>query len=223
MASGWKAGRLLPLRLPGGWTEISKYPRPGRLRSSDGTESVRDGARACFRAERLDWNLRQACLLRDTGGSGMATLEERRNEDGSMVYRVKIRLKGRPQVSETFPRKTDARIWAQRTESELRRGRLLGLRRTVAQAIDHYLQHDLIPAPISAPRTEVADSAGEIAAFPIAVAATAILVGVPATSVAVAPLPMAVAPTAVAETRGGILVSALRHRGRDALLQDTSP
>jgi hypothetical protein len=73
----------------------------------------------------------------------MATIEERRNDDGSVAYRVKIRLKGRPQVSETFARKTDARIWAQHTESELRRGRLLGLRRTVAQAIDHYLQHEL--------------------------------------------------------------------------------
>jgi len=73
----------------------------------------------------------------------MATIEERSNDDGSVAYRVKIRLKGRPQVSETFQRKTDARIWAQRTESELRRGRLLGLRRTVGQAIDHYLEHEL--------------------------------------------------------------------------------
>lgn len=73
----------------------------------------------------------------------MATIEERNNDDGSVSYRVKIRLKGRPQVSETFSRKTDARIWAQRTEAELRRGRSFGLRRTVAQAIDHYLKHDL--------------------------------------------------------------------------------
>ncbi|MBW8875039.1 MAG: site-specific integrase [Acidobacteria bacterium] len=73
----------------------------------------------------------------------MATIEERSNDDGSVAYRVKIRLKGRRQVSETFQRKTDARIWAQRTESELRRGRLLGLRRTVGEAIDHYLQHEL--------------------------------------------------------------------------------
>ena len=74
----------------------------------------------------------------------MATIEERSKDDGSVVYRVKIRLKGRPQVSETFQRKTDARIWAQRTESELRRSRLLGLRRTVGQAVDHYLQHELV-------------------------------------------------------------------------------
>jgi integrase len=73
----------------------------------------------------------------------MATIEERNNDDGSVSFRVKIRLKGRPLVSETFSRKTDARIWAQRTEAELRRGRSFGLRRTVAQAIDHYLQHEL--------------------------------------------------------------------------------
>jgi len=34
--------------------------------------------------------------------------------DSSVSYRVKIRLKGRPQVTETFARKSDARIWAQR-------------------------------------------------------------------------------------------------------------
>jgi len=73
----------------------------------------------------------------------MPTIEERKHDDGSVSYRVKIRLKGRQQVSETFSRKTDARIWAQRTEAELRRGRLLALRRTVAQAIDHYLEHEL--------------------------------------------------------------------------------
>ena len=73
----------------------------------------------------------------------MATIEQRTNDDGSVSYRVKIRLKGRPQVTETFARKTDARIWAQRTESELRTGRSLGIRRTVSQAIDHYLKHEL--------------------------------------------------------------------------------
>jgi len=73
----------------------------------------------------------------------MPTIEERKHDDGSVSYRVKIRLKGRPQVSETFSRKTDARIWAQQMEVELRRGRALGLRRTVAQAIDHYLEHEL--------------------------------------------------------------------------------
>ncbi len=85
----------------------------------------------------------------------MATIEERKNDDGSVAYRVKIRLKGRPQVTETFARKTDARIWAQHTESELRRGRLLGLRRTVSQAIDHYLQHELASLAESERRNRV--------------------------------------------------------------------
>jgi integrase len=73
----------------------------------------------------------------------MATIEERKNEDGSVSYRVRIRLKGRPAVSKSFQRKTDARVWAQRAEVELRRGRAFGMRRTVGEAIDHYVRHEL--------------------------------------------------------------------------------
>jgi integrase len=73
----------------------------------------------------------------------MATIEERRHPDGKVSYRARIRLPGRPQVSETFARKTDARLWAQRREAELRQSRSIPVRRTVAQAIEHYLKHEL--------------------------------------------------------------------------------
>jgi integrase len=75
----------------------------------------------------------------------MAMIEERVGKDGRVRYRVRIRLRGRPPVSETFDRRTDARIWAQKTESDLRRARQFpqaaARHHTVSDAIDRYLQH----------------------------------------------------------------------------------
>lgn len=44
----------------------------------------------------------------------MAHIEERMTEDGKIKFRVQIRLKGFPQQTETFDRKTDAKRWAQK-------------------------------------------------------------------------------------------------------------
>lgn len=53
----------------------------------------------------------------------MATIETRRNEDGTTGYRAKVRLKGFPSQSATFERKTDAKEWAKQTEASIREGR----------------------------------------------------------------------------------------------------
>lgn len=53
----------------------------------------------------------------------MANIEERENDDGTTSYRVKVRLKGYPAQTATFERKTDAKKWAQDTESAIRSGR----------------------------------------------------------------------------------------------------
>ena len=53
----------------------------------------------------------------------MASIEKRRSKNGKITYRAKIRLKGYPPQSATFERKTDAREWVQRIESEMRQGR----------------------------------------------------------------------------------------------------
>jgi integrase len=47
----------------------------------------------------------------------MATIEKRRNQDGSITYRVKIRRTGYPTRTATFHRYADARAWAQREEA----------------------------------------------------------------------------------------------------------
>jgi hypothetical protein len=54
----------------------------------------------------------------------MATIETRQTPDGKTSYRVKIRIRGFPSQSATFERKTDARQWAQQTETAMREGRI---------------------------------------------------------------------------------------------------
>jgi len=50
----------------------------------------------------------------------MATIQQRKANDGSISYRAQIRIQGLPPQSKTFTRKTDARIWASQIETALR-------------------------------------------------------------------------------------------------------
>jgi hypothetical protein len=54
----------------------------------------------------------------------MATIQERVGKNGSIKYRALVRLQGYPEQSATFDRKTDARLWAQKTEVDLQAGRI---------------------------------------------------------------------------------------------------
>ncbi len=73
----------------------------------------------------------------------MATLEQRTDRMGSKTWRAKIRIKGQPQVSKTFVRKTDANDWIQLTESAMRReeyaGKAEATKHTVEELIDRYI------------------------------------------------------------------------------------
>ncbi len=53
----------------------------------------------------------------------MAVIQERKTAKGEIRYRVLVRIKGRPVQTATLRRKTDARRWAQQTESGGRRGK----------------------------------------------------------------------------------------------------
>lgn len=81
----------------------------------------------------------------------MATIETRRNEDGSIGYRAKVRLKGFPSESATFERKTDAKEWAKQTEASMRQGRHFktaeAKKHTVGDLIDRYLRELEIKNP----------------------------------------------------------------------------
>lgn len=72
----------------------------------------------------------------------MATIESRPNAEGKTSYRVKVRLKGYPIQHASFSRITDARRWAQSTESAIREGRHFktseAKRHTLADAIVRY-------------------------------------------------------------------------------------
>ena len=72
----------------------------------------------------------------------MASIEKRKNEDGTTSYRVKIRLKGHPPENATFTRLTDARQWAIKTEADIKAGRHFGIskRHTLSELIDAYEQ-----------------------------------------------------------------------------------
>lgn len=85
----------------------------------------------------------------------MASIEGRRTQDGKTCYRVKIRLKGHPEESATFSRKTDARRWAQATETAIREGRYFrtreAMRKTLNDLIERYIQ-DVLPQK---PRSQI--------------------------------------------------------------------
>jgi integrase len=74
----------------------------------------------------------------------MATIETRRNADGTTGYRAKVRLKGFPSESATFERKTDAKEWAKQTEASMRQGRHFktaeAKKHTIGDLIDRYLR-----------------------------------------------------------------------------------
>ena len=83
----------------------------------------------------------------------MANIEKRTSSDGDTSYRVKVRLKGFPVQSATFERLTDAKKWAQQTESAIREGRHFktseAKRHTLAELIDRYCR-DILPSKKSA-------------------------------------------------------------------------
>ena len=76
----------------------------------------------------------------------MATTQKRRNADGRIVYRVRIRRKGFPLRTATFHRLSEARNWATTTESETLQSRLsyADQEYTLAATIDRYIT-DILP------------------------------------------------------------------------------
>lgn len=81
----------------------------------------------------------------------MAAIESRRNDDGALSYRVKVRLKGHPAATGTFQRLTDARRWGQTTEAAIREGRYFktaeAKRHTLADLVDRYISEVLPTKP----------------------------------------------------------------------------
>ncbi len=78
----------------------------------------------------------------------MASIDKRIAKDGKITYRVLVRLKGMPTQAATFERLTDARKWAQDTESAIRGGRHFktsqAKKHTLGEMIDRYVR-DVLP------------------------------------------------------------------------------
>ena len=78
----------------------------------------------------------------------MASIRKRANKDGSVSYRVDVRLKGFPPQRATFARLTDAKKWGQQTEAAIRENRYFktaeSRKHTFAELIDRYIE-DVIP------------------------------------------------------------------------------
>lgn len=73
----------------------------------------------------------------------MATFDKHTANDGKVTHRVRIRMKGYPVQTASFERLTDARRWAQQTETAIREGRYFktreAQRHTLAELIDRYV------------------------------------------------------------------------------------
>jgi integrase len=73
----------------------------------------------------------------------MASIQKRVTADGKVTFRVQVRIKGFPPDRATFERLTDAKRWAQKTETEMRERRYFktaeSKNKTLAELIDRYL------------------------------------------------------------------------------------
>ncbi|MGE0156109.1 MAG: tyrosine-type recombinase/integrase [Geobacter sp.] len=82
----------------------------------------------------------------------MASISKYEGKKGT-TYKVTIRMKGYPTQTETFKRLTDAKRWAQDTESSIRDGRhfktIEAKKHTVADMIDRYVKHEIPKKPKS--------------------------------------------------------------------------
>lgn len=77
----------------------------------------------------------------------MATYSERKNSKGEITIQAKIRMKGHPVISATFPNITKAKKWAKQTEAAMEEGRYFktaeAKKHTLSDLIDRYIENDL--------------------------------------------------------------------------------
>ena len=77
----------------------------------------------------------------------MAWIQKREKKDGKITYTALIRIKGYPTMSATFSRLTDAKIWANEKEAEMKRGKHIkdaeAKKHTLAELIDRYIEFEL--------------------------------------------------------------------------------
>ena len=83
----------------------------------------------------------------------MANIQKRNNGDGTIGYRVRVRIAGMPLKTATFPTRTQAKIWAQKMEADIRDGRYFpkqdDKQKTFEDLADRYIKNELVKRPKS--------------------------------------------------------------------------
>ena len=78
----------------------------------------------------------------------MAQIRERVKKNGKQSFFVRIRMKGKTEATASFERLTDARLWAQHTETAIREGRYAttaeAQKHTVSDLVERYIS-DVLP------------------------------------------------------------------------------
>jgi integrase len=73
----------------------------------------------------------------------MATIIERKARDGTSRFLVQVRRRGAPLQTQTFTRRTDAKVWARQVESAIETGKAIptskARRTTLAEVIERFL------------------------------------------------------------------------------------
>ena len=85
----------------------------------------------------------------------MAQIRERARKNGKKSFFVRIRMRGKPEATASFYRLTDARIWAQQIETEMRDGRYIktaeARKHTVSDLVERYIR-DVLPRKVKVGR-----------------------------------------------------------------------
>lgn len=83
----------------------------------------------------------------------MAYIQKRQHPNGHITYRARIRINSMPDKSATFSTRTQAKIWAQKMEADIRQGRYFPKQedkeRTFGEFIDRYIEKELPKTPKS--------------------------------------------------------------------------
>ena len=85
----------------------------------------------------------------------MAQIRERTRKNGKKSFLVRVRMRGKPEAVASFDRLTDARIWAQQTETEMRDGRYIktaeSQKHTLSDLVERYIR-DVLPRKVKVGR-----------------------------------------------------------------------
>jgi len=87
-------------------------------------------------------------------GSAVKGIDERKNSDGSVSYRARVRVKGHAPITKTFSSLTLAKKWKKTTEVEIEKGRYFdkheAQKHTMGETIDRYIETLLPKKPKNA-------------------------------------------------------------------------